>query len=86
MESNLTNLFHGYQIAKKPPIIILENIKRETVGVLYFDKLKFDNILISETNNSEKYFLIINGIGIYFSYFQKVLDPAKFNGSQFSES
>lgn len=35
-------------------------------------QLKYKQFMITETNNSEKYYLYIDGIGIYFSFFQKI--------------
>ena len=71
-ENPLVSLFQTYASLDKPPIIELLNIDKKPVGAIYFDKLRYKNFLISETNNSEKYFLIVDGVGIYFSFFQKI--------------
>lgn len=72
MEHYLTTLFHTYADMDKPPIIELLNIDRKPVGALYFDKLRYKNFVITETNNSEKYYLYVDGLGIYFSFYQKI--------------
>jgi hypothetical protein len=72
MEHPLTTLFHTYADQEKPPIIELLNIDHKPVGALYFDKLRYKNFVISETNNSEKYYLYVDGLGIYFSFYQKI--------------
>lgn len=72
MESLLTTLFRTYADQEKPPVIELLNIDRKPVGAIYFDKLKYKNFIVSETNNSEKYYLFVDGLGIYFSFYQKI--------------
>ena len=72
MESSLTTLFHAYADQDKPPVIELLNIRKEPVGAIYLDKFKYKNFVVSETNNSEKYYLYVDGLGIYFSYYQKL--------------
>ena len=72
MEHTLTELFHAYADQDKPPIIELLNIDGKPVGALYLEQLKYKNFVISETNNSEKYYLYIDGIGIYFSFYKKI--------------
>lgn len=68
----LTTLFHAYADQEKPPIIELLNIDKKPVGAIYFDKFKYKNFVVSETNNSEKYYLYVDGLGIYFSFYQKI--------------
>lgn len=73
MENNtLTTLFQTYAELDNPPILELLNIDGKPVGALYLAELKYKRFLISETNNSEKYYLYMDGIGIYFSFFQKI--------------
>ncbi len=72
MESSLTTLFHTYADQEKPLIIELLNIDHKPVGAIYFDKFKYKNFIVSETNNSEKYYLYVDGIGIYFSFYSKI--------------
>lgn len=72
MEHSLTTLFHTYADQEKPPVIELLNIDRKPVGAIYLDKLRYKNFIVSETNNSEKYYLYVDGLGIYFSFYQKI--------------
>lgn len=72
MEHSLTALFQTYTELEKPPILELRNIDNKPVGALYMAQLKYKQFIISETNNSEKYYLYIDGVGIYFSFFQKI--------------
>jgi hypothetical protein len=71
-DHSLTILFSAFADQEKPPIIELLNIDRKPVGAIYFDKFKYKNFVISDTNNSEKYYFYIDGLGIYFSYYQKI--------------
>ena len=72
MENSLTTLFHTYADLERPPVIELLNNERKLVGAIYFDKLKYKNFAVTETNTSEKYYLYVDGLGIYFSYYQKL--------------
>lgn len=72
MEHHLATLFHIYAELDNPPIIELLNINNNPVGAIYLDRLKYRNFTISETNNSEKYYLYLDGIGIYFSFYKKI--------------
>ena len=72
MENSMTTLFQTYADLEKPPVIELLNIRKEPVGAIYLDKFKYKNFVVSETNNSEKYYLYVDGLGIYFSYYQKL--------------
>ena len=72
MEHSLSELFHTYAELDKPPVLELLNINKEPVGALYLDKLRYKNFVVSETNNSEKYYLYVDGVGIYFSFYQKI--------------
>ena len=65
-------LFSALQDQENPPIIELLNKDHKPVGAIYLDKFKYKNFIISETNNSEKYYFYVDGIGIYFSYYQKI--------------
>lgn len=71
-EHSLTTLLHTYADLDQPPILELLNIDNKPVGALYLKDLRYKNFIVSETNNSEKYYLYINGVGIYFSFFQKI--------------
>lgn len=71
-EHSLTTLFHAYADLDNPPILELLDINNKPVGALYLNNLKFKNFVVSETNNSEKYYLYVDGVGIYFSFFKKI--------------
>lgn len=72
-ESSLTTLFHTYAELDQPPILELLNIENKPVGAIYFADLKYKNFIVTETNNSEKYYLYADGIGIYFSFYRKIV-------------
>lgn len=72
MEHSLVSLFKTYSELDNPPILELLNIDNKPVGALYLKHLKYKNFGISETNNSEKYYLYVDGIGIYFSFYRKI--------------
>jgi hypothetical protein len=72
MDHSLTTLFQTYAELDNPPILELLNIDNKPVGALYLKDLRYKNFVVSETNNSEKYYLYIDGVGIYFSFFQKI--------------
>lgn len=72
MEHSLVTLFHTYADLDKPPILELLNIDNKPVGALYLSQLKYKNFVVSETNNTEKYFLVVDGVGIYFSFYRKI--------------
>ena len=72
MEHSLATLFQTYAELDKPPILELLNIDGKPVGALYLAEMKYKKFLISETNNSEKYYLFMDGIGVYFSFFKKI--------------
>jgi hypothetical protein len=72
MEHSLVTLFQAYAELEKPPIIELFNIDHKPVGAIYLSNLKYRNFIISETNNTEKYYLYIDGIGVYFSFYSKI--------------
>lgn len=72
MEHSLATLFKTYAELDKSPILELLNIDNKPVGALYMSQLKYKNMVVSETNNTEKYFLVIDGVGIYFSFYRKI--------------
>lgn len=72
MKSSLTDLFQSYAIETKPPVLELQNIHHVPVAALYLDRLNYTNLVVSETNNTERYFIYIDGVGIYFSFFKKL--------------
>lgn len=71
-EHSLTTLFHTYAALENPPILELLSIDNKPVGALYLKNLRYKNFVVSETNNSEKYYLYLDGIGVYFSFFKKI--------------
>lgn len=72
MEHSLATLFQTYAELDYPPIIELLDINNKPVGALYLNQLRYKNFVVSETNNTEKYFLVIDGVGIYFSFYKKI--------------
>lgn len=69
----LTQLFTLWLEQDNPPIIELLDIDQKPVGALYLDRFRDKGqIVISQTNNRERYFLFCDGIGIYFSYYKKM--------------
>ncbi len=72
MEQSLTTLFHSLADQENPPILELLNIDHKPVGALYLKQLKYKNFIVSETNNSEKYYLYVDGLGVYFSFYHKI--------------
>ena len=72
MEHTLATLFHALADQDNPPILELLNIDNKPVGALYLKQLRYKNFVVSETNNSEKYYLYVDGIGIYFSFYKKI--------------
>lgn len=71
-EHSLATLFNAYAELEHPPILELLNIDNKPVGALYLSELRYKNFTISETNNSEKYYLCVSGVGIYFSFYRKI--------------
>lgn len=72
MDHPLAILFNTYADLEKPPVVELLSIDRKPVGAIYFDKFRYKNFVVTETNNSEKYYLYVDGLGIYFSFYQKI--------------
>lgn len=71
-EHSLTTLFHAYADSPNPPILELLDINNKPVGALYLNDMRYKRFIVSETNNSEKYYLYMDGVGIYFSFFRKI--------------
>ena len=71
-EHSLTTLLRTYTELDNPPILELLSIDNKPVGALYLKDLRYKNFVVSATNNSEKYYLYLDGIGIYFSFFKKI--------------
>ena len=67
----LTQLFTLWLEQDNPPIIELLDIDQKPVGALYLDRFRDKGqIVISQTNNRERYFLFCDGID--FSYYKKM--------------
>ena len=71
--SSLTTLFQGYAQQDTPPIIQLLNRDHEPVAALYLDKLKLnmEDVVVCLSNTNEKYYLYMNGIAVFFTYYKK---------------
>ena len=73
MESNLTTLFNLYVEQEKSPIIELQDINHKPVGALYLDRFRDkSDMIISETNNTERYYFYCDGVAIFFSFWKKL--------------
>jgi hypothetical protein len=72
-EKSLTQLFLLWSEQEQPPIVELLDINQRPVGALYLNKFRNKSqIVISETNNQERYYFYCDGVGIYFSFFKKL--------------
>ncbi len=72
-KNSLSQLFTLWSELEEPPIIELLNINHEPVGALYLNKFREKStIIVSETNNRERWYLYCDGIGIYFSFYKKL--------------
>lgn len=69
---SLVDLFNAYAESSVPPVLELQNINHKPVGAIYLSTFKYRNFTISETNNTEKYYLYVDGVGIYFSFFKQI--------------
>lgn len=72
INDSLADILQTYASMERPPILELLNIDGKPIGALYMDALKYKQFVVSETNNSEKYYLYIDGVGIYFSFYKKI--------------
>lgn len=70
--NGLTTLFKSLAEMEEPPVIELLSIDNKPVGALYLKQLRYKDFIVSETNNSERYYLYIDGVGIYFSFYRKI--------------
>lgn len=69
----LAQLFTLWSEQDEPPIIELLDINQNPVGALYLSKFREKSpIVISETNNQERWYFYCDGIGIYFSFYKKL--------------
>jgi len=58
------------QAGQKNSILELQNIDHKPIAAIYLDHAQVDHLVVSETNNQERYYLYIDGIGIYFSFYR----------------
>ena len=70
--NGLTTLFKSLAEMEEPPVIELLSIDNKPVGALYLKQLRYKNFIVSETNNSERYYLYVDVVGIYFSFYRKI--------------
>lgn len=72
-KNSLTQLFTLWSELEEPPIIELLDINHKPIGALYLNKFREKSpIVISETNNNERWYFYCDGIGVYFSFFKKL--------------
>lgn len=70
--NEVSNLFAKWS-TERNVIIELSNYKHAPVAALYLDKLQIRSIIVTElTNSSEKYYLYLDGVGIFFTYYRKL--------------
>lgn len=69
--NSLELLIKNKAYSKDPPILKLFNKENIPVAAIYLDKLKADieDVVICETTTSEKYYIYLNGIAIFFTYY-----------------
>lgn len=74
-ETNILAVFDSWLDQKSSNKVYLLNHRKELVAVLYLKMLKSlnpkDVSLVENNTTKEKYFLMISGIGIFFTYYQK---------------
>lgn len=66
------SLFKALADTEKPPVLQLLDINKKPIGAIYFNYLEYNKIMVSTTDTSEKYYLFMNGLGIYFSFWEKI--------------
>lgn len=64
-------LFNKWQEQDRTTVIQLLNKDRIPVAALYLEYLDLSNIAICQTQTSEKYYLYMDGVAIFFSYYRK---------------
>lgn len=73
---NTIALWRAWAESGEPLILFLEDINHKVIGSIDLNKWynHMESPVLSETNNSERYYMFIPdlGLGIYFSYFRKV--------------
>lgn len=72
MDTDLVTLFQTYSELDNPPVIELLNIDNQPVGALYLNKFRDKSkMVISQTNNRERYYFYCDGVAIFFSFWRK---------------
>ena len=69
MESNIATALTLYAELGKPAIELL-NKDKTPVAALYMNSVDIGKLVISSTNNSERYYLYYDGLGVYFTYYR----------------
>jgi hypothetical protein len=64
-------LFNKWQQQDHTTVVQLLNKDHIPVAALYLDQLDLQNIAICQTKTSEKYYLYMDGVAIFFSYYRK---------------
>lgn len=64
-------LFNKWQQQDHTAVVQLLNKDHIPVAALYLNQLDLQNIAICQTQTSEKYYLYMDGIAIFFSYYRK---------------
>ena len=65
-------LLKKWSSEKNPGILQLLNKDKIPVAAIYLDKINVETIsILNATNINEKYYLYINGIAIFFTYFRR---------------
>lgn len=71
--SNILQTFRSLAASETPPIVELISIDQKPVGAVYLSKIQDPmKIVISETNNLERYYFYYDGLAVFFSFWQVV--------------
>lgn len=66
----LTELFQLY--LSQQQVVELQNANKQTVAVIYPNKIDPLKIILQEVNLEEKYYIYLGGVAVFFSYFRKI--------------
>ena len=73
MENAMTLLFRSMADRQDAPIIELQDKTHKPVGALYLNRLPDkEQFAINEACEDERYFLYVDGVGVYFTYWKKL--------------
>lgn len=53
-------------------VVELQNVEHKPVGAIYLKTINPADVKISETNNSEMFYLYYKGLTIFFTYWKKI--------------